>query len=142
MMIPRGLPTALFQLTIVIAVAVVLGLAVRIEPDSRGFGTHEQLGLQPCGYLQDTGRPCPSCGMTTAFSNTVRLRFGAAFRANPAGFLLCLVAMATPLYLAHARLTHRRASRIFDAPRLGWILVGGAAILAASWAYEISRHAG
>ncbi len=37
-----------------------------------------------------TGLPCPTCGMTTAFANTVRGRFWAAFLAQPTGLILCL----------------------------------------------------
>jgi len=31
--------------------AALLGTAVAMTPDSRGLGSHEQLGLPPCGML-------------------------------------------------------------------------------------------
>ena len=40
------------------------------------------------------GLPCPTCGMTTAFAHTVRGRWLAAARAQPAGFV---AAIATAL---------------------------------------------
>lgn len=40
--------------------------------------------------LVTTGLPCPTCGMTTAFSYTVRGRLIRAFLAQPAGFALAL----------------------------------------------------
>ena len=68
-----------------------LGLAAWMEPDPRGLGTHQQLGLPPCSSMMLLGYPCPTCGMTTAFSHAVRGRMVAAFGAQPAGLLLALV---------------------------------------------------
>ena len=63
-------------------------LAASLEPDPRGFGTHQRLGLPPCTFRLLFGIHCPSCGMTTSFSNFVRGRFIEAARANFAGLLL------------------------------------------------------
>lgn len=76
---------------------VVLSVAVYLSPDPRGFGTHEQLGAAPCGMLIVTGLPCPTCGMTTAFSYTVRGQWIRAFWAQPAGFVLALGTAAMAL---------------------------------------------
>jgi len=66
-------------------------LAVQLEPDPRGYGTHQILGLPPCTFCTIFNVPCPSCGMTTSFSNLVRGRFVEAARANSAGLLLAVV---------------------------------------------------
>ncbi len=87
--------------------AVVLGLAVWLTPDPRGYGTHRQLGFGKCGMLVMTGLPCPTCGMTTAFAYTVRGRFGRAFLAQPAGFLLALATVLTGLGSAWVLVTGR-----------------------------------
>ncbi len=71
----------------------VLLLAGWLTPSDGGVGTHRQLGLPVCGLLQTTGVPCPTCGMTTAFSHTVRGQWISAFIAQPAGFLICLSMM-------------------------------------------------
>jgi hypothetical protein len=71
----------------------LLALAVYLPPSERGYGTHQQLGLPPCSFQQLFGCRCPSCGMTTAWSNTVRGRLFAAVRANAAGTVLCLAAL-------------------------------------------------
>lgn len=68
--------------------ALLIGLvatAGRLTPDPRGYGTHEQLGLPPCAILRLTGRPCPTCGMTTSFAWFVRGELARSWRANPAG---------------------------------------------------------
>lgn len=66
-------------------------LARTLEPDPRGYGTHQQFGLPECSIRVLFSRPCPGCGMTTAFSYFVRGEFAAATRANPAGVLLAMV---------------------------------------------------
>lgn len=68
-----------------LAVLLLAGLAT---PSLRGYGTHTGLGLPPCGFLQRTGYPCPSCGMTTAFAAMIRGRVNLAWRANPFGIVL------------------------------------------------------
>lgn len=73
------------------------GVAWSIEPDPRGFGTHERLGLPPCTFQTMFDLPCPSCGMTTSFSNFVRGRVVRSADANLAGFLLAAAcAMQVP----------------------------------------------
>src|SRR5205085_5851795 len=83
-----GRATRLALVVAAIGLMGILGLARWLEPDPRGYGTHLQLGLAPCGFLRMTGRPCPTCGMTTAFAWSARGRFDRAWRANPAGSLL------------------------------------------------------
>jgi len=78
-------------------------IAIRLEPDERGFGTHQQLGLPPCTFRTFTGVLCPHCGMTTCFTNLVRGNFTAAWTANPAGIPLATAfALGIPWCLAVA----------------------------------------
>lgn len=80
-----------FALAVFLACGTILGVAVYLQPDARGFGTHEQLPFQgPCGFLLRTGYPCPTCGMTTAFAHTVRGQWLSAMKGQPAGFVLAL----------------------------------------------------
>ena len=66
-------------------------VAAGLEPDPRGFGTHQRIGLPHCTFRVMLGVPCPSCGMTTSFSNFTRGRFIEAARSNTAGFFLAIV---------------------------------------------------
>ena len=66
-------------------------LAVWLSPDSRGFGTHQQLGLPPCSFQQLFGVPCPSCGMTTSFSHFVRGQWILSAQSSVTAFVLALV---------------------------------------------------
>ncbi|MBI3464511.1 MAG: DUF2752 domain-containing protein [Planctomycetes bacterium] len=72
------------------ALAGVLGVARWLEPDQRGYGTHEQFGLPPCAFRVLTGIPCPACGLTTSFAYSVRGQLENAAAANVAGCVLVL----------------------------------------------------
>lgn len=76
----------------------VLLLARWLEPDPRGFGTHEQLGLPACGFAQLTGLGCPSCGLTTAFAYMARGLLTPALEAHALGPpLFVLTCASVPL---------------------------------------------
>ncbi|MCB9707705.1 MAG: DUF2752 domain-containing protein [Myxococcales bacterium] len=69
-------------------VAGVILISYLLVPSPLGYGTHEMLGLPPCGVLAFTGIPCPSCGLTTCFAHIVRMQWLEAWGANPWGFAL------------------------------------------------------
>jgi len=75
---------------VTVAIVVVMALASRLTPDPRGFGTHQQLGLPPCGFLTATGITCPHCGLTTSFCWFVRGEWDQSWHVNPAGSLLAV----------------------------------------------------
>jgi len=81
----------------------VLVTATRIDPDPRGYGTHEQLGLSPCGFHLVFNIPCPSCGATTSFAHFVRGQWRSAMTTNAGAFALAFVSLlAAPWLLASA----------------------------------------
>lgn len=77
-------------LLIVCAAPLLVGSL--LNADKRGLGTHEQLGLPPCGFLLATGMPCATCGMTTSFTLAAKGRLLEAFVAQPCGAALALFA--------------------------------------------------
>lgn len=81
------------------ACLVVLYLAAFVlTPDRGGVGTHTQLGLPPCGFVEMTGGPCPSCGYTTTFTLAAHGHVWAAVVNQPFGFLVFLLTvLAVPL---------------------------------------------
>ena len=81
----------------------LLTVAAILEPSPLGHGTHRQLGLPPCTFWALFGRPCPTCGMTTAWAHLVRGQGVNALRANVGGTLLGMLAfVAVPWLLASA----------------------------------------
>ncbi len=115
-----------------LASAAVVGLVLvitarKLEPDQRGYGTHEQLGLTPCFFQQWTGHICPACGTTTAWAHALRGDLRQAASANLGGALLCGVALvAVPWLLATAIVGRWLVVR----PTSGLLLLGGTAWLA------------
>lgn len=70
------------------------GLALCLEPDPRGYGTHQRLGLPECTIRSLFDGPCPGCGMTTSFAYFVRGEFRASAQANPAGLWMAAGCLA------------------------------------------------
>ena len=82
-------------LVIGLGLVTVFGVAFWLNPyqadgSPRSHATHQQLGMPPCNFLVLTGKPCPSCGMTTSFALLVRGDVGASLRANWAGTLIAV----------------------------------------------------
>ena len=75
---------------VLVGCVAVLATAAWLEPDPAGYGTHRQLGVSACGMMATTGVPCPTCGMTTAFSLAIRGRWIEALQAQAAGTLLVI----------------------------------------------------
>jgi len=115
------------------AIVGVLGVARRLEPDPSGMGTHRQLGLPPCGFALLTGRPCPSCGMTTAFAWSARARPVRAWQANPAGALLALACPFVAAWLlGSAALGRPWGTATLERPLIG-LVVATLAISLLAW---------
>jgi hypothetical protein len=104
-----------------------------LDPDVRGYGTHEQLGWSPCWFRKAVGRPCPVCGMTTAWAYAVRGEALAAVTANSSGAVVCgMAAIAGPWLIASAaagrwliakptpRITLTIATALFALALLDW----------------------
>lgn len=77
------------------ALAAVFGVAVYLDPYNpdgtpRTMATHTALGLPPCNFVALSGKPCPSCGMTTSFALLVRGDVRASLRANWVGTTLAV----------------------------------------------------
>jgi len=80
----------------IVAVFAVAFYANPYNPDGspRSMATHTTLGLPPCNFVELTGKPCPSCGMTTSFALLVRGDVGNSLKANWAGTILAVLSAA------------------------------------------------
>lgn len=139
MVVPLDGPVAgrVYAAAFAVAALVVLAVAAKLTPDPHGAGTHQQLGLPPCGFMVMSGLPCPTCGMTTAFSLTVRGRVVAALEAQAGGFALALATLATGVLGVFALLTGRKVvlnwyrinpTGVIWLATLGFLLAWGAKI--------------
>ncbi len=115
----------------------VMTVAARLNPTGLREGTHQQLGLPPCGFVTMTGLPCPTCGMTTAFSHTIRGQVVQAVESQPAGFVLAVGTILAGVLAAVAMATGRR-------PALNWYRINpvhlvwiGSVLFVAAWGVKI-----
>ena len=119
----------------------LLGVAAWLEPDTRGHGSHQQLGMPPCVSIVLFGVPCPTCGMTTAFAYAVRGDVLSAFHAQPAGLLLALATIAMVGLSLGVLLT----GRVW---RVNWyripptrVTIAALLIVLGGWIYKIAASA-
>lgn len=82
-----------------LALLCPLAVAFLLVPDSRGHGTHEQLGLPPCTLVVLFGIRCPTCGSTTAFTYVARGQLIEAFGVNVAATLLALLSVPAGMWV-------------------------------------------
>ena len=111
-------------------------LALATEPDPRGFGTHEQLGLAPCGLRAWTGWPCPACGVTTAVVLATRGRLLHSLRTQPFGLLLALL-LALLFVAALASIRSGRDLRPLVYARPAWQRALFVGAIALAWIYKL-----
>ena len=118
-----------------LVVVAVLGLWV--DPDARGFGTHEQLGLAPCRSMEWLGFPCPGCGVTTSVSLFWHGELWASFVNQPFGWLL---AVLVPLLAAGAIIAHFQGRDLYASALsvpIGRVLLSLTGLMLAAWIYKI-----
>lgn len=132
-LVPSNRSAALIGLVVS---GAMLTAAARMTPDPRGLGSHEQLGLPPCGMFTAWKLPCPTCGMCTSFALGVRGKFISAFHAQPAGLGL-FVATAVCCALCVRVLVIGRALRLPIPlwPLQRWVILV-ASVLLFGWAYK------
>lgn len=125
-----------------LAVLALVGIGVLglwVDPDPRGFGTHEQLGLAPCRTMEWAGIPCPGCGVTTSVSLLWHGSLWASFVNQPFGFLMGLFVPLAALCAFGAHIRGRDLYAGALALRLGrWLMAFGSVMLVA-WIYKISQ---
>jgi len=119
----------------------LLAVAGMLKPDSRGLGTHEQLGLPPCAIQALFQIPCPSCGMTTSWARLMRADITGSLNANPAGTTAAVIAMLLSLGMISSG-WNGRWSRLIAAPRF-WLAVvlGQGMVMLVFWVCRIAHWA-
>ena len=130
-------PTRGAMVLLALGFSAVFAVAWRLEPDPRGFGTHQQLGLPPCQFAWVTGQKCPTCGMTTAFAWFVRGRPERVWQANPAGLALAPLCLAmVPWLLAGAVKGRPLGFKTLETPLIG-LVVATVALSLLSWTIRL-----
>ncbi len=123
-----------------LGLALPLGLAVAgvfLDPDPRGFGTHEQLGLWPCRSMALLRIPCPGCGVTTSVALAVRGRLLDSLATQPFGTLFVLLSLAFSAWSIGGHLQRRDLYAALRAKRLTPWWIALTAALGSSWIYKL-----
>ena len=120
----------------------LLIVAAMLSPSENGLGTHQQLRLPECGWITIFDLPCPTCGMTTAFSHAADGNLVVSFLTQPLGSLLALATAMAFLSGMYIAFTGSRIGSMFGrlwTYRTGWILAG---LVMASWGYKVLSYKG
>lgn len=138
----KPLRMSLYARAIALAIAgccvFVIYQAVTLTPSPEGYGTHRELGFQPCTMMDVTGIPCPTCGMTTSFAWFFRGNLLASLWVQPAGFAgAYFTAMLLPVALYEA-LTGRPLHRMARLLNGKFWLILLLSILAGGWLWKIA----
>jgi len=120
-----------------LSLVTVFVLAAWLHPDPTGLGTHTQLHLPPCGFYEVFHKPCPSCGMTTAFVWMMHGHPLQALHAQPAGAAVFLAAAFLAFYLPWAWAGRRPPLAILDAPAFLPVVLALIAIILVVWAVRV-----
>jgi len=119
--------------------AAMLAVGFKLTPSTNGTGTHQELGLPPCGMLEFTGYPCPTCGCTTAVSHFAHGNLISSFVTQPFGFGVALLAsLLVPFTFMGV------ATGTWYGPTMFWLswhwqkwVYGTLGVLALAWIYKI-----
>ena len=115
---------------------ILIGLF--LEPDERGYGTHERFGLKPCYPLAVWNFPCPGCGVTTSVARAAHGDLVGSFVTQPFGFF---VAMLAVVFIAWAFVGQLRGRDLWiDLQTRDWFrwVVVSVTVMAFAWVYKIA----
>ena len=118
----------------------VLGLAAYLKPSHEGVGTHRAMGFSSCDFMNRTGLPCPTCGMTTSFAWFARGNFLASFYVQPMGFVLAVLTAASAWAALYIAITGKPAHRLMQLLPHRYYLIPLMMFAVASWGWKMFIH--
>jgi len=98
--------------------------------------------LNPCGFRQSYGLPCPTCGMTTSAVAFAGGNIIESFYIQPAGALLCCLLVVTAVLaftMAVFGVYLVFLERLFSQVKVRHIIVAVIVITAAGWAVTLAQ---
>lgn len=120
-----------------VAILVVLVVASTLEASPDGHGTHTQLGLDECGFVAAFGKPCATCGMTTAFAHAADFSLLRSVMAQPAGAVFAISSSVAFWILVYVAGTGSSAGRMIAYALGRKLLWTGLILLGLAWLYKV-----
>jgi len=99
----------------------------------RSLATHRQLGLPPCTFIEMTGMPCPSCGMTTSFSLLMHGDVMNSLRANAVGTLLAVFCLLLIPWCVGSAVCNRTLFVRSVERTVTWLVLGFLSLMLTRW---------
>ena len=126
----------------VVCAGALAGLVVAalLRPDPSGMGTHEQLGMTPCGWIRMYNVPCPACGMTTSFAHFARGSVFTAVVGPSAGAELAVPAAVKVFVGGYLAITGKPVFSLVRGVSGGYIALGLGLLIVAAWGYKMAVH--
>lgn len=121
---------------IALAALAATAFLASVDPDPRGYDTHVQLGMAPCGWPKAYGIPCPTCGATTAAALVVHGRLLAAVATQPFGAAVAMSGLVLGVLASYCLVRSRSFLDVWlQLPRQR-LLLAGIALLFLAWGYK------
>jgi len=120
----------------VAAAATAFVLLWNIEPSAKGYDSHVQLGMAPCGWPRAYGIPCPTCGCTTAACLVVHGNVLQAFVVQPFGALLAIAGLLAGLHGAYCLAARRSFVDLIVRLPFWSITFGAIVLMLLAWYYK------
>lgn len=133
-----SLPERLGASAVALVCLGVLGVAAWLSPASEGHGTHTQLGMPACTWVQVMDKPCPTCGMTTSFTHAAEGSWGDSLAAQPFGAFLALMTAVIFWGATHQALTGSRIGSAAQGLLRRSVVAGFVVLVLAAWGYKIA----
>lgn len=116
----------------------ILSIAAYLTPDPQGHATHTQLGMPKCSWVMMYEKPCPTCGMTTAFSHAGEAQWISAILTQPMGAFLALLTTMIFWAATHQAVTGSRIGSVPQAYITPKLIITLFILALGAWIYKIN----
>jgi hypothetical protein len=135
-----GAEARVWAALVMLGCAAVLSTAAYLPPSPSGVGTHLNLGMARCDFLEKTGLPCPACGMTTSFSFMAHGQPLASMYVQPMGAVLVVLTAAAFWVSLYILVTGRPVLRLLQVVPSRYYLLPLMFFALAAWGWKIYIH--
>jgi len=134
---PSALRYRLRAAIVLIGVVALLGTAAWLDIGRLQDPQHGYALLKPCGFLVQTGYPCPTCYMTRSFTYMMHGHPIKSFAVQPFGAILCLMVIYLGYGAVHVLITGRPWIAAWTRWRRRTLFLTVLGLMVAAWIFVI-----